>query len=401
MIGTGLFVLMIVAGGKPAADVKGAADHPLFTRMPDFVIVEHRAFDHQRERFDLPSGRPAQITGRVTRIRYNAPKGSKVSPLEVVRNHTAAFRKIGGEVLRETDYSATMKLTKGDQELWASVEARTGRYVLVVCEKAALARVVRLGGRGPEHPKDVAGSADPLFSRMPGFFIDAYQEQEFGKHDFAQPKGRPVRVEGKKTSASYRLAKGDEMPNHLEVVENYLTAAKDGGARVIKETEYSAIFVLASGGKETWVDVDARSGYYRVTAVERGEMVQKIGASDMLTALEKEGHIALYIQFDLDQATIKPESKGIIDELVTLLGQSPKLAISVEGHTDSTGSEAHNLALSTQRAEAVRAAILAAGVDPARVDARGLGQGSPIADNATEDGRAKNRRVELVRRRHP
>jgi outer membrane protein OmpA-like peptidoglycan-associated protein len=127
-------------------------------------------------------------------------------------------------------------------------------------------------------------------------------------------------------------------------------------------------------------------------------MKQDVTASSMLDALNREGHIALYINFDTGKSTIKPESKPIINQIVEMLKANPDLKISVEGHTDNVGNPKSNQTLSDERAKAVVSAIVAQGIDAKRLNATGYGQDKPIADNKTEEGRAKNRRVELVKK---
>jgi len=127
-------------------------------------------------------------------------------------------------------------------------------------------------------------------------------------------------------------------------------------------------------------------------------MKQDVKASDMFDTLNREGHIALYINFDTGKSTIKPESKPIINQIVEMLKSNPELHISVEGHTDNVGNPKSNKTLSDDRAKAVVTEIVAQGIDAKRLSAVGYGQDKPIADNKTEEGKAKNRRVELVKK---
>ena len=138
--------------------------------------------------------------------------------------------------------------------------------------------------------------------------------------------------------------------------------------------------------------------YYTLTIVEKAALRQEVTASDMLQALNAQGRVALYILFDTGKSTIKPESGSIIEQIVSMMKQTPDLAISVEGHTDSTGNAQANQVLSLDRARAVVAALVKQGVAAPRLNAIGHGQDKPVADNATEEGRAKNRRVELVKK---
>jgi len=118
----------------------------------------------------------------------------------------------------------------------------------------------------------------------------------------------------------------------------------------------------------------------------------------MKAALDKDGHVALYINFDTDKTAMKPDSAATVGEIVKLLTSNPNLKLEVQGHTDNAGTPAHNLTLSEGRAAAVVGALMAQGVAMNRLTPKGYGQTKPIADNASEDGRAKNRRVELVKR---
>jgi outer membrane protein OmpA-like peptidoglycan-associated protein len=118
----------------------------------------------------------------------------------------------------------------------------------------------------------------------------------------------------------------------------------------------------------------------------------------MLAALNKDGRIALSIHFETGKATIKPESQKIVGEIAALLKANPDLRVSIEGHTDNTGTPQGNKVLSEERAKAVVGAVVAQGVEAPRLSALGWGQDKPVADNATEDGRAKNRRVEVVKK---
>lgn len=123
-----------------------------------------------------------------------------------------------------------------------------------------------------------------------------------------------------------------------------------------------------------------------------------VDAKAMSQGLAQAGHIALYgIRFASDSATLDPASKDTLAQMAALLTRQPALKVYIVGHTDDTGSLAHNLALSQQRAEAVvKALVDGYHVAPARLSAKGLASYAPVASNHDEAGRARNRRVELV-----
>ena len=122
------------------------------------------------------------------------------------------------------------------------------------------------------------------------------------------------------------------------------------------------------------------------------------GAVPLYDRMMTDGKIITYgITFDVGKSTIKPESMGEINRIVQLMNENPELKFSVEGHTDNTGSAASNQKLSEQRSEAIVAKLVEMGIEESRLTAVGKGQNSPIADNNTDEGRAKNRRVEFVK----
>lgn len=122
------------------------------------------------------------------------------------------------------------------------------------------------------------------------------------------------------------------------------------------------------------------------------------GAVPLYDRMLTDGKFITYgITFDVGKSTIKPESMGEINRIVTLMKENPDLKFSVEGHTDSTGNEASNLTLSEARSKAIVDKLIELGIATDRLTASGKGQSSPIADNGTDEGRAKNRRVEFVK----
>ena len=123
------------------------------------------------------------------------------------------------------------------------------------------------------------------------------------------------------------------------------------------------------------------------------------GAVPLYNRLATDGKIITYgITFDIGKATIKPESMTEINRIFDLMNQNPNLKFEVQGHTDNTGTVAGNQKLSEQRAQAIVAKLVEMGISADRLSAKGLGQSAPLADNSTEEGRAKNRRVEFVKK---
>ncbi len=103
------------------------------------------------------------------------------------------------------------------------------------------------------------------------------------------------------------------------------------------------------------------------------------------------------INFDVDKATIKPESMGTLNMIVGILRDNPEIKFEIDGHTDATGSAPHNLTLSQQRADAVKSQLTSMGIDAARLTTKGFGSTKPISDNSSLEGKANNRRVEFIK----
>lgn len=161
-----------------------------------------------------------------------------------------------------------------------------------------------------------------------------------------------------------------------------------------------ATYVIRRADKTIWVHFDAGSSSAGLTVAETAPLAITAGllpAEQLRRELEADGRVAIQVNFAVDKADILPSSQGQIDAVLALLRGQPGLKLAVEGHTDSTGSADRNRTLSTARARSVVAALTGAGIAADRLQSRGFGPDQPVADNGTEDGRARNRRVELVR----
>ncbi len=120
------------------------------------------------------------------------------------------------------------------------------------------------------------------------------------------------------------------------------------------------------------------------------------GIQDIAKQLDQDCHVALYgINFDFNKATLRPDSDPTLEKVLALLQSRSDLKLEVQGHTDNVGSDDYNLKLSDARAASVVAWLVSKGIAAGRLTAHGYGSKVPIADNGSDEGRAKNRRVEL------
>ena len=264
-----------------------------------------------------------------------------------------------------------------------------------------------LAGPALAQEADADGSKDhPAFSRMPGFYINAYDEQEFSAYEFNLEPTR--KIEGHYWSIQYVLNEGAKKPGPLQIGRNYTNLVRQrGGALLLENLDTSGGTTVArlpvKGGGTLWLEVRISNNgeAYTLEIVQESVMTQEVTftVASLATALSTSGAVAIRdILFDTGKATIQPTSAGTLTMIADVLKADPDLSLEIQGHTDNVGSAATNLALSKERAAAVKAALVNAGVDDTRLTTNGFGDTQPVADNSTDEGRARNRRVELVKK---
>jgi len=302
--------------------------------------------------------------------------------------------------------------------------------------------------------RDVKGSSDhPLISRYPGFFIKGYNQIEYdeaelitGQFDTKKKTAKTITVEGKVTNILYQNKSPAMNVSALQLYKNYEKALKKlkpkfllacRGKKCFHKQAVDLGFYIGnwahkrtlmykgvhkkygreigiltaainnnSGGKthimiSVGVDTPNKKRYVLMSIVESDSLdTDKIAigsVDDIRKGIETEGKIELEgIYFDHNKAHIKPESRDTLDIIASYLSSNPNKSFYVVGHTDNSGSLKHNMNLSNNRASAVVNALVKMGVSNKRLTAKGIGPLSPNAPNRSEDGKAKNRRVELV-----
>jgi outer membrane protein OmpA-like peptidoglycan-associated protein len=278
------------------------------------------------------------------------------------------------------------------------------RTLLAVLAAIALTSTVAAWGQ----QVDRAGYKDyPGIPRVPGFILREYgdcTETAFDAYKFwVKENGKNVQQsqEGHMYYFRYRLKEGVTQPSALQIHRNYQNAARSAGGKVlIDENGYTTI-LLNKGGKELWMEIHTTVGYvYDLTIIEKEAMKQDVtmDAASMASSIADSGSVAIYgINFDTAKSEIKPDSEPAIDEIAKLLTNNPALKVGIVGHTDMVGEATANMKLSQARAQSVIAELVSKhGIASARLVAFGAGPWAPLASNKTDDGRAKNRRVELV-----
>ena len=239
-----------------------------------------------------------------------------------------------------------------------------------------------------QDPANVEGSKDPsLFTRMPGWRISQYEENQFASYDFSAVKGQKMTVEGSKLQVSYAWAGTGKKPSSLQVIRNYQNAIKKiGGSVVYQRGDDFCTLKVVKDGKESWVEVasevDAGWGGFIITIIDKQSMAQDVvaNADALKEDIKSSGHVAVYgITFEADKAEIKPEADAAISEVAKLLSQNGDLKLFVVGHTANVGDRDIGPKLSQTRAEAVvKRLVDKYGIDGSRLAAYGVGPYSPV-----------------------
>jgi outer membrane protein OmpA-like peptidoglycan-associated protein len=266
-----------------------------------------------------------------------------------------------------------------------------------------------------------AGTVTPLMKNPKNYFTDMFTiEFDYYKRDRAHTKGMNNRLHIYLKDESGKDVFQIYFFTHAQDGSSYSWQTPEGenrnGQTSTKEAEEAwhhvsisfnkRAFKLYLDGERTvnipsmkqpkWITFRAYSNSAEMYFIRNVRIAK--GAVPLYDRMLTDGKFITYgITFDVGKSTIKPESMGEITRIATLMSENPDLKFSVEGHTDSTGNATSNQTLSEARSQAVVDKLVENGIARDRLTAAGKGQTSPIADNGTDEGRAKNRRVEFVK----
>ena len=265
---------------------------------------------------------------------------------------------------------------------------------------------------------DVKGEDLSFVPRYPGSVRVDYKFEEYAAFDMqtrcpACPYTKTQSVEGKHYFIQYEV---HGSMSQLQILRNYENAWKSKGWKIQaaanpQNLEQPVTAEKVDPQSDIWVTVITNMGLndsegkkviiYDVNVIEIAKMEQviEIDEAAMKKELDSAGKVVLHgINFDTGKAAIKDDSKPLLDEIGKLLNDNKDLKLSIEGHTDNVGAKPTNQKLSEQRAASVKSYIVSNyKVDASRLVTKGFGDTKPIADNGTDDGKAQNRRVELVK----
>ncbi len=239
--------------------------------------------------------------------------------------------------------------------------------------------------------QDFPGSTDhPMFPRMKGFTIADYDVSEPAAYKFYDEGGTEMIVSGRLIFIYYEC---DCNLAPEKIISTVSANALGKGARSCSHDETKLCMIVQQDNVEVWADLSAGDFYYTLRIVERAEVNQVVTAESIKSDLVSKGETVLYIRFSYRGSVIQPYSLPAVEALATVLKADPALVVEIEGHTDSEGADLDNKKISLDRANAIAAGLIKAGVKKEQMTCSGMGESMPAGDPDSTEGKSLNRRI--------
>jgi OmpA-OmpF porin, OOP family len=263
---------------------------------------------------------------------------------------------------------------------------------------AALLTAFSLPALAQPTPKDRQGCVDSkVLTRMTGCYITACRNSNFDAVEFRIKGQANQKAEGIFEQVEYSCA---AQTSRIEIIRNVEQALKTAGFTIRFQQDGSNWAAVTGQKGPQWLYAESKNASYLLRTIKTKalDQVMEASADGWAKQIEQTGRASIYgINFDTAKATIRSDSEKVLSEVVALLQKNPAWRVALAGHTDNVGSKEMNLGLSRQRAQAVATWLSVKGIALDRLLPGGFGDMAPIADNTTDEGRAKNRRVDLIK----
>lgn len=357
--------------------------------------AERRTFDEYD--FPMANEQVQRVQGRLCRQRYFLKPGVTEPPLKIiVQSYAEQFTRLGAKILFVDKCRTTAQLKRADKDLWMSAACTYGfvdDYTVTVIEVSSYK-----GSLTVPDAKDYR-----LLGHLPGYALVNMENTAELTFPLPDENGgvKFVVVTGNQQSRLYRPTDSAKAASNLEILTNYANAIAERKGQIVFQSPVDITARMDDNGTLVWVRVTAQVGEVQLNVMEEAPALPKAASpkvESLKADLDKNGHIALYVNFDFNKATLRPDAAPVVEQVVVLLKANPGYKLAIEGHTDNVGGADPNQKLSEARAGSVLEALVKGGIERARLTSFGRGLGSPVATNDTSEGRAKNRRVELVKR---
>ena len=398
--------LVVQTRAMPApADAKraGCQEPPwLVKNFPGFRLKGCEAQGSDVLEMDLAGGR-TQIPGMKTFAVYELADPRMIpTGLAVTRNFAAALRASGAEVLTAPEDASEVVARQADPagDYWFVYRQGGGTadgvasFMLSTVPAPVVVQAVRAQAlHGSLEPDGKDCSTPPWLAQpLPGYAAAGCTYRDFDSVQFPLPGGQKS-VVGHVLVNDYAAAPGAPAQSAQDASRNFVSALQGIGAQLVSDPQNPAYAALTqkSDAGELWYVYQQSAGTADAASAFRLITVQIGGPAPKSCTIEVYG-----VNFDFDKSVIRPDGEPVLAQVLTLFGD-PQFVAEVGGHTDNVGTDQYNMRLSNARANAVRGWLVAHGVAQGRLTAQGYGDHVPLVSNDTDEGRAKNRRVELKR----
>ncbi|HEY0105616.1 MAG TPA: OmpA family protein [Rhizomicrobium sp.] len=382
---------MTIGAARAGGDCAPLGHLPILQATRDAVITPFDKHD-----FNVTTNgetAPVTVAGKTCDQAYSLKPGTPdTEDLKIETAYRALLAPLGAQIVFADNNNTVAKIVKGGGETWISVYSLFADVHVYVLTKSAPVQSLL----------PPSGADYRLIGHMPNYVAGKPEKSPNDKFVYRTDVGkdpRMVTVTGATYKLTYTIRPGADTESSVAIQANYRTALKALNAQILFTDDNTTTARLEDKGQTIWIGVYNLFDEIRINVVEEAppRPATQPPADSMKAALDQAGHLALYINFDFNKATLKPDAAAVIAQIATLLKKNPALNVSLQGHTDNVGTHDYNLKLSQECAASVVAAIVKSGIDGKRLTSTGFGPDKPIADNNTPDGRAKNRRVELVK----
>ena len=364
---------------------------PSVLKLRDDWVAEYHVWDELQfppmngEEHPVKRGRYWRVWGDVEKAKNAVETWNTLKPVFLTNGWTVVTEPVPGRT------PGVGRCSRNGVDAWAVIDFYNNRLTLMMVEVAPLPFTLTLTPPAATPEK----MASPDKGNFPYLAPLAGSTFRGGNRDpgpfWVTPKGgQPEMVAQGSLHRSYALAGF----SYALVLTEYRDALTKAGWEIVDESRSGDAAMHAhftKNGRNIWAYLHMNVDGYDMSVADAA------GATDLAANLKKTCHVALYgVLFDFNKSTLQPASDAVLQQVADLLVKGKTLKVEVQGHTDNVGGDAYNQTLSEARARAVVDWLTRHGVAAARLSANGYGKTKPVADNNTDEGRAKNRRVEIA-----
>jgi outer membrane protein OmpA-like peptidoglycan-associated protein len=359
---------------------------PMFVSDPGYERIE--AFG--REEFPMPNdGLPKTVEGKHWTLQLRAEPPAELDADPTWDRLQRYLTGRGWQLVRGEAGSKVLHLRANGIDAWMKVDIFNSEDVRVSLVEVALQALKLTLPPPASQVERVASASDfPYLGHVPGSQLKESQTDN-GPMDVTTDHDQEPQLAG--TSSTVKLYTVPEQLGTHQFLVAYRDALTAAGWAIVTMAEPSDGVLLAhygKNGRDVWASLH----------INADEISMRVADNDLASQLAGSCHAALYgVHFDVNKPALRPDSDATLQQVLALLQANPALSIELQGHTDAVGDDAANQLLSEARAASVRAWLTQRGVDGKRITAKGYGKTKPVATNDTDEGKARNRRVEIVK----